>query len=312
MGLEFDLGKKRIIVDRSIKNLGRIVVNEGDTSEWPIQPNSYRGIENSLSREDWCSILGEHFFSLSAKLNRRREKYSPTFRSLFSYFVRKERDGGFRRPQAQASQQQVFDQQVAIAFLIGLDWNIPHDWEIVRQREKSLRALRRAAGDGALGGIISSSAQLRTELVIAEEAASRIHAALSSFEVLPEYRELEIEASHITIELGDLSNQNTIDEQLIDEIHGSIESEESPETNTIIRLFEEAGVTLPEIVNRSFNEVKGFHDSIIANRRDYLSEELESAESRIRAKRAQMQQLDSRRGEIMRMLQSRRALDQSL
>ncbi len=190
--------------------------------------------------------------------NRDRERFSPTFRSLFSYFVRKENDGGFRRPQAQPSQQQFFDQQVAVAYLLGLDWTIPQDWEIVRQREKTLRELRRAAEAGAFGGIISSSGQLRTALVLAEEASQRIHDALVSFEVLPEYRELEQEASRITRGLNDLSNQNTLDEQLIDEIQESLTSEEPPESDDLIRLFDEAGVTLPDIVVNRFEDVKIF------------------------------------------------------
>ena len=309
-GLEFDLGEQRITVDRSAENYGRIIVRNAETSGWPIQPSSYRGIENSLSRDDWCSIIGEKFFGLRTVRNRDRENFSPTFRSLFSYFVRKENDGGFRRPQAQSSQQQLFDQQVAVAYLLGLDWKIPQDWEIVRQREKTLRELRRAAEAGAFGGIISSSGQLRTALVLAEEASQRIHDALVSFEVLPEYRELEQEASRITRALNDLSNQNTIDEQLIDEIQESFTSEEPPESDDLIRLFDEAGVTLPDIVANRFEDVKIFHDSIIANRRDYLSSELDSAQNRLQERRSQMQRLDSRRGEIMRILQSRRALDQ--
>jgi uncharacterized protein YydD (DUF2326 family) len=75
-------------------------------------------------------------------------------------------------------------------------------------------------------------------------------------------------------------------------------------------LYEEAGVSLPGVVARRFEEVQQFHQSVIANRRDYLAGELADAEERLRGRRQQMRALDTRRGELMRTLNSRGALDQ--
>lgn len=308
-GIDFDLAEQRVSVERSGLNHGRIVVQNADTYNWPFQPTLRRGIMNSLSNDDWCSLLGNRFFALPPVSESERKKHTPTFRSLFSYFVRCDSAGGFRRPEAQSSLQQVGDQQIAIAYLLGIDWRIAQTWEKVRQREKTLKELRKAAEEGALGDVISTSAQLRTELILAEQASKRLQDALSRFEVLPEYYQLEREASHITREISDLANQNTLDEQLIADINASLESETPPEATALSRLYKEAGMVLPEIVERRFEDVKRFHDSVISNRKNYLHIELESASERLTSRRTKIQQLDTRRSEIMRMLQSRGALD---
>ncbi len=309
-GIDCDLAGQRVVAERSGEHHGRIIIRDSDTSGWAVQPSLRRGVGNSLSIDDWRSILGEGFLRLSVNNDREKEPFSPTFRSLFSYFVRREGDGGFRRPEAQSAMQQMWDQQVAVTYLLSLDWKIPQAWEIVRQREKTLKELRKAAAAGALGSIIATSAQLRTQLVLAEQTSQRLHDTLSSFQVLPEYRELEQEASQITREINDLANGNTLDEQLLAEMRTALEIEQPPEVTALSRLYEEAGVTLPEIVKRRFEEVKQFHDSVITNRRDYLASERDAAENRLQARRRAMKQLDDRRGEIMRMLQSRGALDQ--
>jgi uncharacterized protein YydD (DUF2326 family) len=309
-GLDFDLAGHRIAVERSGEHHSRFIIRNGDTSGWAIQPSSRRGVGNSLSREDWCAVLGEGFFGLPANGDREREVYSPSFRSLISYFARRESDGGFRRPEAIATMQQTCDQQVAIAYLLGLDWKVAQAWELVRQREKTLAELKKAVSAGAFGGIISTSAQLRTELVLAEQAAQRLQEALSRFEVLPEYRELEQEASRLTQELSRLANLNTLDEQLLTEMRSALEVERPPEISAVTRLYEEAGIALPDAVARRFEEVQQFHQSVISNRRDYLAGEFSAGEERLRQRREQMRSLDIRRGEIMRNISSRGGLDQ--
>jgi len=48
--------------------------------------------------------------------------------------------------------QQAGDYQVALLFLLGLDWKIASDWQIVRDREKMLIELKKAAGQALSEG----------------------------------------------------------------------------------------------------------------------------------------------------------------
>jgi hypothetical protein len=63
--------------------------------------------------------------------------------------------------------QQTGDFQIALLFLFGLDWKIASDWQQVRDREKSLKELKKAAGAGAFGSVIGRAADLRTQLTVA-------------------------------------------------------------------------------------------------------------------------------------------------
>src|SRR5208283_610789 len=104
---------------------------------------------------------------------------TPTFRSLFSYFVRRQHSGAFFAPEKQATMQQAGDYQVALLFLLGLDWKIASDWQQVRDREKTLSELKKAAGAGAFGSIIGKAADLRTELTVAEARLQKLKSQIA-------------------------------------------------------------------------------------------------------------------------------------
>jgi len=260
-----------------------------------------------LSTNDWRAVLGYLWFDLPADGG---AGYQPTFRSLFSYFARREGNGGLRRPEMQSSLQQVWDQQLAVGYLLGLDWRLAAEWQKVRDREKTLKELRKAASEGAFGAVIPASAQLRTQLVLAERTSKRLQESIASFEVLPEYRELEKEASLLTQRLGLLSNENTLDRELLDSIERAMSEERVPNASDLDRLYAEAGVVFPDAVKQRFDEVRRFHESVVSNRRQYLESERATAEARLTQRTSEMSRLDQQRGEIMRTLQSKGALDQ--
>lgn len=69
---------------------------------------------------------------------------------------------------------------------------------------------------------------------------------------------------------------------------------------------------LPGLVKRRYEDVKSFHESVVRNRKDYLSSELEAAKLRIELRDSKKAQLDQRRGEILGILKSHGALEQFL
>ena len=237
-------------------------------------------------------------------------KFGPTFRSLFSYFVRRQSSGGFTSPIKNSPQQQPGDYQVAISYLLGLDWTISQQWQFVREREKALRTLKTEAAKGTFGSLIGSTADLRTQLTVAEERTRRLRENVQEFRVLPEYRSLETEASQLTQSLGELADGNTIDLQLITELEESFRSEKPPEATDLDRLYREAGVVLPDSIGRRFEDVRLFHDSVVQNRKSYLGSELESARRRVADREEQKRAIGERYSQVMGILKSHGALDQ--
>lgn len=213
-GMDFDLKDARTVVERTGSAKAKIYVT--------TPPEAKR----KLSATDWVTFLGEEMFGLSS-LEAAGSK-PPSFRSLFAYFVRRQMSGAFTTPEKQATMQGTGDMQMALMFLLGLDWQIARDWQAVRDREKTLDELKKAAGTGAFGSIIGKAAELRTQLTLQEARLKRLYAEIESFQVLPEYRELEVESAKLTRQLNELANANAIDFAAIRDLEGALASEIPP------------------------------------------------------------------------------------
>ncbi|MCK9608908.1 MAG: DUF2326 domain-containing protein, partial [Methylomonas sp.] len=218
----------------------------------------------------------------------------------------------FMTPEKQAMMQGTGDMQMALMFLLGLDWQIARDWQAVRDREKTLDELKKAAGTGAFGSIIGKAADLRTDLTIQEARLKKLHAEVETFQILPEYRELEVESATLTRQLNELANANTVDFSAIRDLQSALTSEVPPDLEDLQAVYQEAGIVLPGLVKRRYEDVKSFHESVVRNRKDYLSSELEAAKLRIELRDSKKARLDQRRGEILGILKSHGALEQFL
>jgi uncharacterized protein YydD (DUF2326 family) len=97
--------------------------------------------EAGFEVKEWRDILGERFFGLP--LADSRPRFAPTFRSLFPYFARRQASGGLGHPERHTRDQQLSDQQVAVSYLLGLDWDVPRQLQEVREKEKTIRQLRK-------------------------------------------------------------------------------------------------------------------------------------------------------------------------
>lgn len=297
-GLKFDLRGERTTVERS----------GSDKSKLYVSGSSFLGGKTKITNTEWLGALGEQMFGLDAVQD--GQGRTPTFRSLLSYFVRRQLSGAFTTPEKQATMQQAGDYQVALMFLLGLDWKIASDWQQVRDREKTLGELKKAAGTGAFGSIIGKVADLRTQLTVAEARLNELKSQVAAFRVLPQYLELEAEADQITRDLNTLANDNVIDTATIRDLENALQVEAPPSLTDLEMIYTEAGVTLPGVAFKRYEEVRSFHESVIRNRREYLTDELSSAKQRIESRNQQKGGLDQRRSEIMGILQSHGALEQ--
>lgn len=315
--MEFDLEKVRVTVDRAGQRPSVVFLKniDGDIERWPSVPAPDLLGERVINISTWKTVLGQAIFGLNEADSDDEEKpskFNPTFRSLFGYFARRQSAGGFSSPFKQSEKQLPYDQQVAISYLLGLDWTIPREWEIVRQRERNLRELKKAANEGTLGSTLSTTAELRTQLTIAERKHLDLKDRINNFQVLPDYQGFEREATNLTLRLNELADHNTIDREFIAEQERTLEAEFLPMTLDLAGLYEEVGVILPQAVLNRFEEVKQFHEAVIHNRKSYLGSEIEAAQLRIVGREQEMRRLDERRSQIMNILRSHGALNQLL
>ena len=293
--MDFDLAGRRVSVERSGENKSKIHIIK-EMSQRYSSPNS-----------KWISDLGEQMFEIQET---EELGISPTFRSLFPYFVRRQASGAFMTPEKQATMQQLSDYQLALMYMLGLDWRLAREWQAVRNQEKMLMELRKAASAGDLGRIIGKSADLRTQLTVADNQLNQLKEQVESFQILPHYRESELEADDLTQKLSNLANANVIDTALENDLERAMKSESPPPLTELEEIYAEAGIVLPDVAVKRYEEVSSFHASVIRNRQDYLKEEMESTKQRINMREQEKDRLDQRRAEVMSLLKSHGALDQ--
>lgn len=298
--MSFDLAGTRVDVRRSGRKPSRILV-DGDTAAWPIRPT-----DGVISNDNWKTVLGALLFGLPAD---EAHPGAPTFRSLVSYFARRQSAGGFAGPEKHSSAQQPGDHQVAITYLLGLDWSIPAKWQAVRDRERSLREVKKAASAGAFGAVVGRAADLRAELTVAEERLRKLQESLASFRVHEQYLELEQEASTLTRELTALADENTLDREYLATLQNTVQAEATPAPADLESVYAQAGVVLPAAIVRRFDEVERFHESVLQNRKAYLASETLEVERRITQREVDKTRLDARRAEIMGILRTHGALE---
>ena len=166
--LDLDVGDTRVTAGRRGRKSSLIRI-DGDPSSWLIKPALDNSGSLEFENEDWKTVLGHLWFGLPARReNEDKARFEPSFRSLFSYFARRQSAGGFLDPTRSAEKQQNWDQQVAISYLLGLDWTISQKLQELRGIEKMTGELRKG---GELGHLFEKAADLRTKLAI-EEARS--------------------------------------------------------------------------------------------------------------------------------------------
>jgi uncharacterized protein YydD (DUF2326 family) len=301
--MEFDLAGKFTRVERSGNKPSPVVV-AGDFTDWPVHPSD-RGDRFEISNDNWRVVLGKLMFGLDDFL----EPYGPTFRSLISYFIRRDAAGGMAKAVAQAKKQQLVDQQVNLSFLIGLDWTVPHSWHAVREREKQLEQLKKSMEDGALGAVIGTASSLKSQLVVAQDRARQLREAVTTFRVEERYHDLEVEASKLTQRLGVLADDNTLDQRYLSELEAASTAEIATPPTDLEDLYRQVGVVLPGTVKRRFEDVKGFHESVFRNRRSYLLAEIQGTKQRIVDRDKEKTDIDRRRAEVMNILNSAGALE---
>ena len=298
------VGQRSLAVTRSIDDPRQLTVG-GDVAGWGVG----RAVEGGrrVGLADWCELLGQTMFGLPAKA--KGDKLVPTFRSLVSYFVRRGKDA-FTDPFLQSRHQKEWDKQVANAYLLGLAWEDAREREVLRQKDKALDTLRSAAKAGLIDGLSGKLGVLDAERVILAERATKDEAALRSFRVHPQYRQIEERATALTQQIHEISNANVADRNLLDYYRQSLDGVVPPDHRDVVGLYEEAGAVLPELVRRRLDEVREFHTKLVGNRRGFLADEVARLAETCRVRDEQIRKLTEERASLLQILEQHGALEE--
>ena len=301
--LELQIEDRSLAVTRSTDQPNRVQL-QGDVDD--LTDVGERQLDRLAVRiPDWNAFLGEQLFGLN--LEEPPPKYQPTFRSLFSYLVRRDRDA-FSSPFIHYRVQREWDKQVNNAFLLDLTWQHAGELQQLKDNESALNELRRAARDGLLQGLIGNLGNLEAERTRLDSEISQQFETLQSFRVHAQHAEIEQEANELTSRMQQMSNANITDARLLDLYLSSLEDDQGPDTDELLEVYDEVRVTMPDMVRRRLEEVQDFHRQIVANRRAYLQSEIQRVESGRSQRRLELQAAIERRAQLLEVLQTHGAL----
>lgn len=295
--LTLDIGSTRRVVRRSVGDTGKIRVLSSSRVE---EPES-----EEYSNAAWNRVLGNAWFGLFAE----RQAGSATYRQLFSYFVRRRRDGGFDSPTRTFRAQAYSSIETNLAVLFGLDPELVRSFHQTKASLKQIDEARKtlsnleainAEGDRK----VDLEARLAAEIAASELVRNRLKERIEAFNVLPAFRELESELARLNKEGVELSDQDVLDRESISANRDALSAEADSHTLDLDKMFEEAQIVFPDIVRTRYKEVASFHAKLIENRRAHLTAEIDAAQSRIEARSPHRERVEERRRDITASLRS--------
>lgn len=302
----------RFRVQRTASTPSKIFILEGGLEREDLSLKTDKETEKLfISNINWRIFLGHVFFDMPFELEGSifNESYTPSFRSMFSYFARRVNSGGYISPERHAEKQQRYDWQVNLSYLFGLDWKIPFEFNKVRSKERTLDELKKAAKGGALGNLVGTVAEIRPKLAVAETQAAKLRNDLESFSVLDTYRDLSKHAAQYKTELQGLSQISVSLQETLNHLRQALATESQPSDMDLDLMYKTAGIELPGIVLKRFEAVESFYSSVILNRKSHLHNEISDTEKKLANIESKMKLLDTKRKDILQTLQGKGALD---
>ncbi len=308
---KFAIGDQTVEIERSGSDPSKVFVLSGKNFLGSDLHDDTSSGRQYMSTANWKRILGHEFFGLplhSAGTDF-DSKYGPTYRSLVKYFLRLAVDGGFQRPQKSSGNQQSYSWQACLTFLLGLEWRVTREFQEVRDKEKTLETLKRAAEGGIIGDVVGSVAALRPKMVIAERRANEKREEITNFQVLDAYKEMSDDAAGLQRSMQESSRRLVTLKETLKFLQEAIASE-SPSGQLDVRaMYNASGIELPELALRRFEEVETFQASIIENRKLHLQSELEQTEREITVAEDQLASTGQARKRILTSMEGKGAFE---
>lgn len=168
--------------------------------------------------------------------------------------------------------------------------------------------MKKAIREGTFGRMFGSVAEIRPELNRVEDRMTRLREQTANFEVLEEYRAFAREAADARRRIKAIGHELVQARQTIEHLR-RVSEVERPEYAALDRIYKAAGVELPGVVLRRFDDVKTFQLSVVENRKAHLTEQVAETQARIAALEAEMESLDLMQSKIMQVLAGKGALD---
>ena len=218
-----------------------------------------------------------------------------TFRSLLSRFVRRGKKN-YISYNTHNPKETDYQKLINNSYLLGLDINrIQKKHELKKEFDEIEKLKKNIEKDSILREVLTSNPQIEINITDLEDNINLLSGKINNFEIAEDYKVIQDEADQIVFESRKIDNRIIIFENAINSINQSLEIKPDLAKEKIINLYEEANISMPELVIKKISEVEEFHNKLLNNR-----------VKRLLGEKAKIEKI------IMSLTQTRKNLEQSI
>lgn len=304
--LEIDIGTKVYYIERFTDCPSKIYI-DGELStlclEYKYDKTAHRYY---VSPNTFNKAMLEEFYGI--RLTSSNQQYIPSFRELISYAIRKDVEG-YKDAFEYFPRQKASSVQACNAFFLNLSMEYAALFQNLKEKKKGIENYKNAVKSGVIGTFNLNIGELSTEVITRQNDIDSLKKQLDAFQIHPQYENISEKANALTEQLHAYANTLVLRQRLLKRYEGSY-SEENPSLPVadIERIYAEAGILFQDSVLQPLSKVTNFHNAIIANRKEYLHNEIASIRKEIDELNEHIALLSTQRAELMKVLETHGAL----
>lgn len=273
-----------------------------------LEPNVTAGaalvhIVEEATVPEWVSVIGRDLFGFPD------EHSGISARTLLGLYIRRVSQHSMDDPVKTFPTQSIAEATTNAAYLLGLDWRLAAGYQQLAGRESLRRKLKAATKDPAFGLVVGTVSELRGQVAATTVRVRGLEEQVAAFRVVPEYERLQARADEVDARIRRTRAEDAADRRNLQDLQDALRDEREPQADYLRRAYQELGIVLPDDVLRRYEDVQSFHESVLANRRAYLEEEIADTVARLDARQAEREQFGGEQARLLQALNDGGALD---
>lgn len=304
--LEIDIGANTYFIERFTDCPGKIYIN-GEISalcfDCKYDKTAHRYY---VSPGDFNKAMLEEIYGI--EVTDSNQQFVPSFRELISYAIRRNVEG-YKSAFEFFSRQKASSVQTCNAYLLNLSMEYAALFQSLKEKKKGIDDYKNAAKSGAIGTFSLNIGELSAEVITRQNDVDSLKVQLKEFQIHPQYEDISERANALTEQLHTHANTLILRQRLLERYEANY-CEETPSLpiTDIKKIYFEAGILFQNSVLQPLSEVINFHKTIVANRKEYLHNEIVSLRKEIAEVNEQIMNLSGQRADLMKILETHGAL----
>lgn len=299
--VDLDIRGRRVKVMRETDN-PEVVHITGDISGWNIRPESVGDAVSHVPLTEWQRFLGWAFFDIPQPGEGAPACKTPSPRTLIAFFIRRRYEDALLPTRAPGID------DLAIAYLLGLNWDYLSRLEELKTSEKNANT-EKSAAELDLERWEKTETALRSECNELETEMNQIKAELDNFRIPSAYEEIKRSIEELTKELHAVEKRAVRAQNRLNTANNQLRRVQASML-PVEELYAECGLVFPDAVKETLANVKQFHDAVTGSRRVILEREVRSLEQAVSALEDKSRRLSEERSSAMQILDGEHALDE--